>query len=184
MHAAHRAGVVHRDLKPSNILFDKTGLPKIVDFGLAKQLDVEEGHTQTGLIMGTPSYMAPEQAQGKVHEIGAAADVYALGAVLYEMLTGRPPFKGSSLLATLHHVVHDDVVPPARVQPGIARDLETICLKCLEKLPAKRYATALELAEDLERYRHTVRPELPVNAASPVLQPELSASGIVTVQVQ
>jgi tetratricopeptide (TPR) repeat protein len=152
MHAAHRAGVVHRDLKPSNILFDKAGLPKIVDFGLAKQLDVEEGHTLTGLIMGTPSYMAPEQAQGKTRELGPPADIYALGAVLYEMLTGRPPFKGASLLATLHHVVHDDVVPPSRVQPGIAHDLETICLKCLEKEPAKRYATALELAEDLERY--------------------------------
>jgi tetratricopeptide (TPR) repeat protein/tRNA A-37 threonylcarbamoyl transferase component Bud32 len=152
MHAAHRAGIIHRDLKPSNILFDKTGLPKIVDFGLAKQLDVAEGYTLSGQVMGTPSYMAPEQAQGKTPEIGPAADIYGLGAVLYEMLTGRPPFKGSSVLATLHHVVHDDVVPPSRMQPGIARDLETICLKCLQKEPARRYATALELAEDLERY--------------------------------
>jgi tetratricopeptide (TPR) repeat protein/tRNA A-37 threonylcarbamoyl transferase component Bud32 len=161
MHAAHQAGIVHRDLKPSNILFDSAGIPRIVDFGLAKRLDVEdkEGHTRSGQIMGTPSYMAPEQAEGLVHQIGPAADIHALGAVLYEMLTGRPPFKGVSTLETLYHVVHDDAVPPSRVQPGIARDLETICLKCLQKEPPRRYATAWELADDLQRYlgSHPIR---------------------------
>ena len=131
MHAAHRAGIVHRDLKPANVLFDRDGIPKITDFGLAKRLEVEEGQTQTGQVMGTPSYMAPEQAQGRVRQIGPPADIYALGAILYEMLTGRPPFKGPSTMETLHQVVYDDVVPPSRLQPRIARDLETICLKCL-----------------------------------------------------
>ena len=141
MHAAHQAGIVHRDLKPANVLFDRDGTPKITDFGLAKRLEVDEGQTQTGQIMGTPSYMAPEQAQGDVRKIGPPADIYALGAILYEMLTGRPPFKGASLMATLHQVVYDDVVPPSRIEPRIARDLETICLKCLQKEPQKRYAT-------------------------------------------
>ena len=152
MHAAHQAGIVHRDLKPSNILFDAEGIPKIVDFGLAKRLEVEEGHTQTGQVMGTPSYMAPEQARGSTRLIGPPADIYSLGAILYEMLTGRPPFKGSSVMETLQQVIHDDVVPPSRLQPRIARDLETICLKCLQKDPPKRYATAEELADDLRRY--------------------------------
>ena len=152
MHAAHQAGIVHRDLKPSNVLFDRDGTPKITDFGLAKRLEVEEGHTRTGQVMGTPSYMAPEQAQGDVHRIGPPADIYALGAILYEMLTGRPPFKGPSTMETLHQVVYDDVVPPSRIEPRIARDLETICLKCLQKEPPKRYGTALELADDLRRY--------------------------------
>ncbi len=159
MHAAHQAGIVHRDLKPSNILFDAEGVPKIVDFGLAKRLEVEEGHTQTGQVMGTPSYMAPEQAGGLTRLIGPPADIYSLGALLYEMLTGRPPFKGSSVMETLHQVIHDDVVPPSRLQPRIARDLETICLKCLQKDPLKRYATARELADDLRRYldNHPIR---------------------------
>jgi tetratricopeptide (TPR) repeat protein/tRNA A-37 threonylcarbamoyl transferase component Bud32 len=152
MHAAHQAGIVHRDLKPANILFDADGVPRITDFGLAKWQDVEEGHTRTGQVMGTPCYMSPEQAQGDVHRIGPAADVYALGAILYEMLAGRPPFKGASVMETLHQVVYDDVVPPSRVEPRIARDLETICLKCLEKEPARRYSTAQELADDLRRY--------------------------------
>jgi tetratricopeptide (TPR) repeat protein/tRNA A-37 threonylcarbamoyl transferase component Bud32 len=152
MHAAHQAGIVHRDLKPPNVLFDREGTPKIADFGLAKRLEVEESHTQTGQIMGTPSYMAPEQAQGLTQQIGPAADTYALGAILYEMLTGRPPFKGSSMMETLHQVVYDDVVPPSRIQSRIARDLETICLKCLEKEPQKRYASAVELADDFQRY--------------------------------
>jgi tetratricopeptide (TPR) repeat protein/tRNA A-37 threonylcarbamoyl transferase component Bud32 len=152
MHAAHQAGIVHRDLKPPNVLFDHDGTPKITDFGLAKRLEVEEGQTQTGQIMGTPSYMAPEQARGDVDTVGPPADIYALGAILYEMLTGRPPFKGSSMMETLHQVVFDDVVPPSRIQPRIARDLETICLKCLEKEPQERYTSATDLAEDLRRY--------------------------------
>jgi hypothetical protein len=152
IHAAHQAGILHRDLKPANILFDRDGTPRITDFGLAKQLDVEDAPTLTGRVMGTPSYMAPEQAQGKIHEIGPAADIYALGAVLYEMLTGKPPFKGSSMMETLHQVIYDDVVPPSRVVPRLPRDLETVCLKCLEKEPDRRYASARELADDLRRY--------------------------------
>ena len=152
MHTAHQAGIVHRDLKPSNILFDRDGTAKITDFGLAKRLEVEDGDTVTGQIMGTPSYMAPEQAQGLTHKIGPPADIYALGAILYEMLTGRPPFKGASKIETLRQVVYDDVVPPSRIEHRIARDLETICLKCLQKEPTKRYGTALELAEDLDCY--------------------------------
>jgi serine/threonine protein kinase/tetratricopeptide (TPR) repeat protein len=156
VHQAHQAGIVHRDLKPANVLFDRDGTPKIADFGLAKWFEVDQSQTQTqthtGEIMGTSSYMAPEQAQGDVHKIGPRTDIYALGAILYEVLTGRPPFKGASQLETLHQVVFDDVVPPSRIQPRIARDLETICLKCLQKEPQKRYGTALELADDLTRY--------------------------------
>jgi tetratricopeptide (TPR) repeat protein/tRNA A-37 threonylcarbamoyl transferase component Bud32 len=152
VHAAHQAGIVHRDLKPANILFSSTGTPKITDFGLAKRLEVEQGQTQTGQIMGTPSYMAPEQAMGRIHAIGPPADIYALGAILYEMLTGRPPFKAPTLMETLRQVTYDDVVPPSRLQPRIARDIETICLKCLQKESQRRYGTARELADDLRRY--------------------------------
>ena len=152
MHAAHQAGIVHRDLKPHNVLFDLDGTPKITDFGLAKRLEVEEARTQTGQVMGTPSYMAPEQASGEIHKVGPPADIYALGAILYEMLTGRVPFKAPSMMEILYQVVHEDVVPPSRVQPRIARDLETICLKCLQKDLQKRYGTAQELADDLRRY--------------------------------
>ncbi len=168
MHAAHQAGVVHRDLKPANVLLvradagqgvalGKAGagadcyLPKVTDFGLAKKLD-EAGQTQTGAVMGTPSYMAPEQAAGRVHEIGPAADVYALGAVLYEFLTGRPPFRAATALDTLFQVVQAEPVSPRLLQPAVPRDLETVCLHCLEKGPGRRYPTALALAEDLRRF--------------------------------
>jgi len=153
MHAAHQAGVIHRDLKPANVLLARDGTPKITDFGLAKQLDSAVGQTQSGAVMGTPSYMAPEQAGGKTKEIGPAVDVYALGAILYEMLTGRPPFKAATTLDTIMQVVADEPVPPSRLQPKVPRDLETICLKCLQKDPAKRYRQALDLAEDLRRHQ-------------------------------
>jgi predicted Ser/Thr protein kinase len=152
MHVAHWQGIVHRDLKPANILLTPDGMPKIADFGLAKRLGGDSNHTQSGCVMGTPSFMAPEQAGGRNHDVGPAADVYALGAILYDALTGRPPFKGATVLETLAQVLNDEPVPPSRLQPGIPRDLETICLKCLQKEPRKRYASALELANDLRRF--------------------------------
>jgi WD40 repeat protein len=151
-HAAHERGVIHRDLTPSNILLTSTGEPKIVDFGLAKLTVGGSGRTATGDILGSPSYMAPEQASGQSKEVGPAADVYALGAILYDLLTGRPPFKGESVLDTLAQVVHTDPVAPCRLQPKVPRDLETICLKCLNKEPARRYSSAAALAEDLRRF--------------------------------
>jgi WD40 repeat protein/tRNA A-37 threonylcarbamoyl transferase component Bud32 len=151
MHAAHQKGIVHRDLKPANVLLAEDGTPKITDFGLAKKLD-EAGQTATGSIMGTPSYMAPEQAGGTSGLIGPAADVYALGAILYECLTGRPPFKAATAMDTLIQVVADDPVPPRTLNAQMPRDLETVCLKCLQKEPHKRYAGAEDLANDLRRF--------------------------------
>ena len=150
--AAHQAGIVHRDLKPTNILFTREGIPKVTDFGLAKRLDEDDGQTQSGQVMGSPSFMAPEQARGEGRDVGPLADVYSLGAILYEMLTGRPPFKGGSPLETLSLVVRAEPVPPTRLRPDLARDLETICLKCLSKEPAGRYPTADDLANDLDRW--------------------------------
>jgi serine/threonine-protein kinase len=152
MHAAHQAGVIHRDLKPANVLLTADGTPKVTDFGLAKKLDDAAGQTASGAIMGTPSYMAPEQAGGKRKEIGPATDDYALGAILYECLTGRPPFLAATAWDTVLQVVSDEPVPPSRLQSKVPRDLEAVCLKCLEKEPAQRYASALDLAEDLERF--------------------------------
>jgi WD40 repeat protein/tRNA A-37 threonylcarbamoyl transferase component Bud32 len=152
MQTAHEHHVIHRDLKPANVLLSDDGTPKITDFGLAKKLD-EAGQTQSGAIMGTPSYMAPEQASGKSGEIGPAADVYALGAILYECLTGRPPFKAATALDTVLQVVSDEPVAVRQLQPKTPRDLETICLKCLQKAAEKRYATAAEFADDLGRFR-------------------------------
>ncbi len=153
VHHAHTQGVLHRDLKPGNVLLTAEGRPKVMDFGLAKRLNDESGMTRTGVVMGTPSYMPPEQATGRVREIGPASDVYGIGAMLYEFLTGRPPFKAANALETVHQVIEEDPVPPRRLQPMTPRDLETICLKCLEKEPRKRYASAAELADDLARYR-------------------------------
>ncbi len=151
VHAAHGAGVVHRDLKPGNVLLAADGMPKVTDFGLAKRLDVE-GQTRTGAVMGTPCYMSPEQAGGRGKEVGPATDVYALGVILYELLTGRPPFKGATDYDTIMQVIADEPVPVRRLQPRVSRDLETVCHKCLEKDPARRYASAAALAEDLGRF--------------------------------
>jgi WD40 repeat protein len=149
VHAAHQRGIIHRDLKPANVLLTGDGAPKITDFGIAKRLDLEAGQTRTGTIMGTPSYMAPEQAAGKTSQIGPAADVYSLGAILYKLLTGRPPFLAESWEATRDLVLSQEPVAPRRLQPKVPRDLQTICLKCLEKEPRKRYASVLALADEL-----------------------------------
>lgn len=148
----HAHGIVHRDLKPSNILIDASGKPYITDFGLAKLVGAVGEETATGLIAGTPSYMSPEQAAGKPGQIGPATDVYALGAILYALLTGQPPFRADSPLDTIVQVLEREPVRPRAIDRSIPRSLELICLKCLEKNPARRYASAAELADDLERY--------------------------------
>ena len=142
IHVAHQSGIVHRDLKPANILLTRDGTPKVTDFGLARRLEGDGELTLSGTPVGTPSYMAPEQARGDKRATGPATDVYALGAILYELLTGRPPFRAESATATLQQVVADEPVPPSRLNPQVPRDLATICLKCLSKEPHRRYARA------------------------------------------
>jgi eukaryotic-like serine/threonine-protein kinase len=168
---AHRRGVVHRDLKPANILLAPVATlsgirliinateqfcePKVTDFGLAKRAESDSGLTGTGQILGTPSYMSPEQARGDISNVGRVADVYSLGAVLYCLLTGRPPFRAANVLETLKQVIHDEPVPPRQLNSAIPRDLETICLKCLSKSPSRRYDSAQELADDLQRFQNS-----------------------------
>jgi WD40 repeat protein/tetratricopeptide (TPR) repeat protein len=158
LHVAHQHNIIHRDLKPDNVLLAggrdtpiELCTPKLTDFGLAKKLD-DDGQTQSGALVGTPSYMAPEQARPGSADIGPVTDVHGLGALLYELLTGRPPFQGVTLLDTLDQVRTKDPVPPAQSQPRVPRDLETICLKCLRKEPQRRYPSALALADDLRRF--------------------------------
>ena len=149
VHYAHEHGILHRDIKPGNILLDKNGEPHLTDFGLARLLDTQSSVTRTIDVLGTPSYMAPEQAAGETTKLSKATDVYGLGAVLYQLLTGQPPFAGGTTYETIRLLRDTEPRPPRVLNPKIDRDLSTICLKCLEKDPQRRYSSALALAEDL-----------------------------------
>ena len=152
VHYAHQHGILHRDIKPGNILLDAKGEPHLTDFGLARLVEAESTMTRTLEVLGTPSYMAPEQAVGNNAAISSATDVYGLGAVLYQLLTGQPPFAGGATYETIKLLLDTEPRQPRLLNPKIDRDLSTICLKCLEKDPKRRYSSALALAEDLERW--------------------------------
>ncbi|MEX0712979.1 MAG: serine/threonine-protein kinase, partial [Pirellulales bacterium] len=152
IHHAHEQGILHRDLKPSNVLVDRANQPRVTDFGLARRIEGDSQLTATGTVVGTPSYMPPEQAAGKRGAMGPASDVYSLGAILYELLTARPPFQAATSLDTMLQVLHSEPVPPRLLNRAVDRDVETISLKCLQKDPRRRYASAQELADDLQRY--------------------------------
>jgi serine/threonine-protein kinase len=152
VHHAHQRGIVHRDLKPSNILLDGEGQPHVTDFGLARRIGGDGSLSASGSVVGTPQYMSPEQAAGSRRGITTATDVYGLGALLYASLTARPPFQSDSVFETLEQVRERAPMPPSRVNRKVPRDLEVICLKCLEKDPRRRYGSADALADDPERY--------------------------------
>ena len=152
IHVAHENGILHRDLKPGNVLIDDDDEPHVTDFGLAKLVGDDSSLTASGATLGTPSYMPPEQAAGNRSKVNRTSDVYSLGAILYALLTGKPPFRRETVVETMFHVVHTDPTSPRSINPEVDRDLETICLKCLQKRPGRRYQTARALAEDLGRY--------------------------------
>lgn len=152
VHYAHTRNIVHRDLKPSNVLIDEAGRPKVTDFGLAKNLEDASGLTMSGAIMGTPCYMAPEQGRGETGTVGPLSDVYAMGGILYFLLTGRPPFQGKNPIDTIQQVVHSPPAPLQRLRPRVNLDIATICMRCLEKDPNARYQSALEVADELQLF--------------------------------